>query len=546
MPLKRADLFSGSYVPQLDRLVFIAACRGQEAPSGENDTDVDLTRMPFECADLFPGPHVPQLDRSVPRPGSQSVSARRKRNGSNPIRMVLQSSDQSTGLPVPQLDRAIPGSGGESGAVRRGKGDRTDRIRVPSQRGEGFPSIHVPQLDFIFPRSRRSQRGPIRRKGQRIDLTRMAFQSGNQVWGDLRKHEIRPTRISLGIDDLYANRMGNRIRKTGNKGGWNRAVILEVDDSISLARQPPAGLDFGSPRSNAYVPRDREQDHLVKPFRIANPVANPELDGHSCRACRIGRRRDELSGRPPLPVTLKRAVLIEVGIHRQKLRSAGRQASPSWAVGHDVLTIAEVVQQSEGMAQLVGNHSEVDAARYQRTATLLVAPAGSSRKPAAANPDCINAVVDDDEVNVLLEVEDLVDLLVHNARHIEVVAVRVLPIHAMDQRLTLGIGFNTECPAASSVGLHLLRKESLHLPDPDSHRIDHLLTKRTVVGQEVDHPHGARLAHVQSRQRLGRRAGVIPPPLLVIEGHAEMRAVGWRGRRMAGYRQTEKDAEHRQ
>ena len=74
--------------------------------------------------------------------------------------------------------------------------------------------------------------------------------------------------------------------------------------------------------------------------------------------------------------------------------------------------------------------------------------------------------------------------------------------------------------------LHLLGIKSLNLPNPDFHQINHFLTKRPVVRQKVDHPHGARFAHIEVRQPFGRRAGVIPgPPLVVVEG-AEAHAVG--------------------
>ena len=86
----------------------------------------------------------------------------------------------------------------------------------------------------------------------------------------------------------------------------------------------------------------------------------------------------------------------------------------------------------------------------------------------------------------------------------------------MHQRLTLRIGLETEGSVPVTVSLHLLGIEGLNSANRHFHRIDHFLTKRPVVRQEVDQPHRARFAPVQ-RQPLARRTGVIAPPLLVID-----------------------------
>ena len=159
--------------------------------------------------------------------------------------------------------------------------------------------------------------------------------------------------------------------------------------------------------------------------------------------------------------------------------------------------------------------------------------------------------VSEDDIDVLLKIKHLLDFplvesMLDSWGLLEIVALRVLPIDPMHQRLTLGIGFELEGLVAVAVRLHLLGKEGLTQLDRRLYRVDHPDAKWTITRQKENYPHGARFAHVQVRQRLGRGAGVVSPPLLVIEGHAEMRAVGKRGRCMAGYRQTEKDAEHRE
>ena len=202
----------------------------------------------------------------------------------------------------------------------------------------------------------------------------------------------------------------------------------------------------------------------------------------------------------------------------------------------------KIMGQSEGMAQFVRYQSVANNARDQCFAAgnqcpaflLVESPPGSPRLPAAAPPDCIYAVVDEDDVNVLLEVEPLTDLLEDDVGHVEVVIVGVLPIDAMHLRPALRIGFKTEGCVSVAVRFHLLGIEGLDLANSDFHRIDHFLTKRAVIRQEVDKAHRARFPDVQIRQRFGRRAGVIALPVLVVVECGEMHAVNRRGRGMGG------------
>ncbi len=94
---------------------------------------------------------------------------------------------------------------------------------------------------------------------------------------------------------------------------------------------------------------------------------------------------------------------------------------------------------------------------------------------------------------------------------IEIVARRVLCIHAMHQRLALCIGFNAEGRVAVTVRLHLLGKEGLSLANIILDPRNGGGAIRPIIWQKVDQTHGARWAHIQSRHasRLGRRARVI-------------------------------------
>ena len=125
--------------------------------------------------------------------------------------------------------------------------------------------------------------------------------------------------------------------------------------------------------------------------------------------------------------------------------------------------------------------------------------------------------IKDDVINVRIEIKHLPKLFYHSpTTYIVIVTIGVSSIDAMHQRFILGIGFNAERSVAVTMRLHLLGIKDMNLTNPDFHQINHCLTKRPVIRQEVDHPHGARFAHVQ-RQPLARRARVIAPPLLVID-----------------------------
>ncbi len=175
--------------------------------------------------------------------------------------------------------------------------------------------------------------------------------------------------------------------------------------------------------------------------------------------------------------------------------------------------------------------------RHQGESTGFAPAASNPRYTQTILPNCILTIVNDNEINVPTEIKCRSNLLKHGSSCIlKIVAFGVLAINMMHQRLVLGIGLDAEGPVAVAVRLHLLAIEGLTLLDHRLHRIHHLGAVRPVVGQEVDHPHRARLSHVQVRQPLAGRPGVIAPPLLVVEGNTEMHAVGRRRRRMGHLR----------
>ena len=92
---------------------------------------------------------------------------------------------------------------------------------------------------------------------------------------------------------------------------------------------------------------------------------------------------------------------------------------------------------------------------------------------------CIATNIKDDEVNVRFDIKHLLNLA---SRTILVITRRVLPIHAMDLRGALCIGFKTEGFVPISMGLHLLGIKGLNLANLIFHPLNHLGAIRTVVG----------------------------------------------------------------
>ena len=103
------------------------------------------------------------------------------------------------------------------------------------------------------------------------------------------------------------------------------------------------------------------------------------------------------------------------------------------------------------------------------------------------------------------------------------------PIHAMNDRHALGIGFNLEGFSTVSMCLHLLGIPGLNLENTSFHPLNRSGSIRAVFGQEVEELHDARLTGVQTCP-FGRREGLLVLPLFDINNLAEMHTIGWRRR----------------
>ena len=175
------------------------------------------------------------------------------------------------------------------------------------------------------------------------------------------------------------------------------------------------------------------------------------------------------------------------------------------------------------MSKFMGHCIKGKATRNHRNSATFTNIPGHSSDITAIFDNCVFTIVNDSEVNicVVIKLEYRINLETVKYRShrvvVKIVLIGMSPIDAMHQRLALGIGFKTEGSVAVAMRLHLLGIKGLNPANNCFHRIDHCGAIRTVVGQNVEHPHRARFAHVQVRQLLGRRAGMIAPPLLIIE-----------------------------
>ena len=105
--------------------------------------------------------------------------------------------------------------------------------------------------------------------------------------------------------------------------------------------------------------------------------------------------------------------------------------------------------------------------------------------------------VQDNPVNVLSNVEQLFYLLDNLLVAGKVVIVSAFPIHAMNNRHSLVVGFKPEGVVSISMRLHLLGIEGLNLLDFLFHFLNYFGAKLAVVRQEVEETHSAGFADVQ-------------------------------------------------
>ena len=170
------------------------------------------------------------------------------------------------------------------------------------------------------------------------------------------------------------------------------------------------------------------------------------------------------------------------------------------------------------MAKFVSCRCENHTAINQRKSANFRPPASDSSDRTAVVKNQVSTI-NDNEVNIRLDIKNLVNLVKYFISRVvlKIVPLGMSPIDAIHPRLALRIGFNAEGIVALALRLHLLGIEGLNVENLIFHLLNHLGAIRTVVGFKVDHPHGAGFAPVEILNRLTSRAGMIAPPLLVIE-----------------------------
>ncbi|MCY3738774.1 MAG: hypothetical protein OXG13_20410 [Gemmatimonadaceae bacterium] len=169
-------------------------------------------------------------------------------------------------------------------------------------------------------------------------------------------------------------------------------------------------------------------------------------------------------------------------------------------VGHDEFVVSEVVVKPKGMADLMGRRLPGKPPRNHCAKggpSIPFIHVGQSSRSSSPRGYRIHTLVDDEELDWTLSPQGFPDLLTETL--VEVVLVSMFAVHSVDQRFTLFVGLKLKSQVPVAVPLHLFREKSLSTEDHRLHRIHDLGAKGAVIGQEVDHPHGARVLGVHRR-----------------------------------------------
>ena len=286
MPLQGGDRFSSRHVPQLDREITPSPGRSQEHAVGRERHGRDLTRMPFQGADDFPGSRVPQLDLCHPwtrrpewlPPEENDTEAT---PSACPSRVAISPPD------FPSHNLIVRSQDPEARVAPSGEEKETELTAsvCPLSVANDFSAFtchslislsHDPEEASVFPSGEKA-----------TELTSCPWASRVATRCGEISESTKSVRPASPSELMACTRIGwaigsDRLEKKeeGISPSYSNSTSV-----IALTRQPAARLDFGSSRSDAYIPRDSEQDHLVKPLR----VRDPELDGDAGCVGRIGR-----------------------------------------------------------------------------------------------------------------------------------------------------------------------------------------------------------------------------------------------------------------
>ena len=172
------------------------------------------------------------------------------------------------------------------------------------------------------------------------------------------------------------------------------------------------------------------------------------------------------------------------------------------------------------------------APRNQHNSTTFSSSASYTGHTDIIISNSIYPIVNGYKVNVCTQIKYRPEFVKYSdIRIAKIVTIGVLTIHAMHHWVAPSIGLKAEGPVAITVRLHLIGIKGLNLTHGHFHRIHHFLTKRTVIGQKVDHPNCAGFTNIQIKGLLcGSIETIACPHVFKIENFAEMHIVldGWR------------------
>ena len=141
----------------------------------------------------------------------------------------------------------------------------------------------------------------------------------------------------------------------------------------------------------------------------------------------------------------------------QEFGGAGRQPGPTAGTeGHDEIVVSEVVIEPEDMAEFVGNrHPEKPARDFDCP----YATQGKASHHSIAPRYCIQTIIDDKELNGSASPQGPHNLQTRPPPQLDIMRIRMFPIHPVNQWLTLGVGLEAEGQVPMSVALHLFREK---------------------------------------------------------------------------------------
>ena len=233
--------------------------------------------------------HVPQPDAVLP-PGREDRAVKREGQRADRLRMPWERGHDPVALQIKELHLAAGGSRGQGRAIGR-QGHRPDAAGQGSRRA--CPGLKVPQL---HPLCRPGGQRAAACEGHGMGLF-AELEGGQMLPGQFPQVEASGGPVSVLVHHGDQDRMHlgvGKVRETPGSARGDHAIVIDFDDGLCFSHHGAACLQF-HPTDPGIVrpPRGDSQAHLLKPLGIAEPEPN----GDTLRALRIGSAREECDGR---------------------------------------------------------------------------------------------------------------------------------------------------------------------------------------------------------------------------------------------------------